>query len=160
MYFIVTTPVNRQYDGMWEIQWAVGECKIIKTKYKGLFLLEADREALEKIKDYKTTAIHKVIPLDAVVKAELPTIISHIVALADRNLKKGESFAVRCRRRGFPVSSKEIEREIGAKIVEVFKNPVNLDNPKNLILVEIIDKKAGIAVLEAPGIVKKEVIDL
>ncbi|KYK37257.1 MAG: hypothetical protein AYK19_21865 [Theionarchaea archaeon DG-70-1] len=160
MFYLVTTPVNRQYDGMWEIQWAVENCKVIKTRYKGLFLIEADEEALQKIKDYETTAIYRVIPLDAVVSAQLPDITKETITIAQKKLKKGESFAVRCKRRGFSVSSKEIEQKIGAQIVETFKNPVNLDNPDKVVLIEIIDKKAGISILKKDGIVKKEVIEL
>ncbi|MBU7029728.1 MAG: RNA-binding protein [Theionarchaea archaeon] len=160
MFYLVTTPVNRQYDGMWEIQWAVENCKVIKTRHKGLFLIEADEEALQKIKDYETTAIYRVIPLDAVVSAHLPDITKETIAIAQKKLKKGESFAVRCKRRGFSISSKEIEQKIGAQIVETFKNPVNLDNPDKVVLIEIIDKKAGISILKKDGIVKKEVIEL
>lgn len=160
MYYLVTTPVNRQYDGMWEIQWAVETGNVIKTRHKGLFLLEADKQALQKIKDYETTAIYRVIPLDLLVPADLPTITEKILAIAKEKLNQGESFAVRCKRRGFPVSSKEIEQKVGAKIVETFHNPVNLDNPDKTILIEIIDKKAGISVLKKTDIIKKEVIDL
>ncbi len=160
MYFVVTTPVNRQYDGMWEIQWAIGECKVIKTRHKGLFLLEADETALEKIKLYETTAIYRVIPLDLVIKTHLPEIVEESVNLAKQKLKKGETFAVRCRRRGFHVSSKEIEQKIGALIVETLRNPVNLDNPDKVVLIEIIDDKVGISVLKEGEILKKEAIDL
>ncbi len=160
MYYMVTTPVNRQYDGMWEIQWAVGECKVIKTRYKGLFLLEADEHALEKIKEYETTAIHRVIPFDTMVRTDLSQIITKVLSLAQEKLAKGEKFAVRCKRRGLSDSSKEIERKIGASIVEEFKNPVDLDNPEKIILIEIINKKAGIAIIVPSDIVKKGVIDL
>lgn len=160
MYYMVTTPVNRQYDGMWEIQWAVEPCKVIKTRYKGLFLLEADEHALQKIKEYETTAIYRVIPLDVIVPADLPTIIEKTRVLAQEKLNQNETFAVRCKRRGFPTSSKEIEKTLGSTIVETFNNPVNLDNPDKTILIEIIDKKAGIAILEKTEILKKEAIDL
>ena len=144
MYYMVTTPVNRQYDGMWEIQWAV-ECTIIKTRYKGLFLIEADEKALSKIREYETTAIYKVIPLDTIVPADLSRITEQVITLARTKLSPGESFAVKCKRRGFPTPSMEIEREIGAKIVDTFKNPVDLTNPEKVVLIEIIDKKAVIS---------------
>jgi tRNA acetyltransferase TAN1 len=160
MYFIITTPVSRQYDGMWEVQWAVGDCKIVKTRHKGLFLIEADEKAAQKIREYETTAVYKVIPLDSLIKADLPSIIEETLTIAQKKLNPKEPFAVRCKRRGFPVPSMEIEREIGAKIVEKFKNPVNLDNPEKIILIEIIDKKAGIAIVKESEIVKKEVLDL
>ena len=160
MHFMVTTPVNRQYDGMWEIQWAVETCRVIKTRYKGLFLIEADEDALQKIKDYETTAVCKVIPLHAMVKADLSEIVKEVNSLAREKLAHNESFAVRCKRRGFPLPSKEIEKEVGSHIVETFKNPVDLDNPDKVILIEIIDKKAGISILKDGEIAKKEVIDL
>lgn len=133
---------------------------MIKTRYKGLFLIEAGEEALQKVKDYETTAICRVIPLDTVIPAHLPDIIRETITVTQKKLQPGESFAVRCKRRGFSVSSKEIEQKIGAEIVETFKNPVNLDNPDKIVLIEIIDKKAGISVLKKDDIVKKEVIEL
>lgn len=159
MYYLVTTPVNRQNDGMWEIQWAV-ECTIIKTQYKGLFLIEADAKALSTIRDYETTAIYKVVPLDTLIPADLSCITEQVITLARTKLNPGESFAVTCKRRGFPTPSMEIEREIGAKIVETFKNPVDLTNPDKIVLIEIIGKKAGIAIIKESDIVKKEVLDL
>ncbi len=160
MFYVVTTPVNRQYDGMWEIQWAVENCRVIKTRYRGLFLIEADEKALQKIRDYETTAICKVIPLDTVVSAQLPQIVKGSIDTAQEKLNQGESFAVRCNRRGFHIPSNEIEREIGSRIVEILKNPVDLNNPDKIVLIEIIDQKAGISVLKDSEILKKEVIEL
>jgi tRNA acetyltransferase TAN1 len=160
MYFIVTTPVNRQYDAMWEIQWAVKECTIKKTLYRGLLLMEADNTAAQKIKEYDTTAVHRVIPLDAFVVADLSTITKTVISIAEKKLTTEESFAVRCKRREFPVPSMDIEAKIGAEIVEKFKNPVNLKTPDKVILIEIIHKKAGIAILKESEIIKKEVLEL
>jgi tRNA acetyltransferase TAN1 len=159
MFFIVTSPVNRQYDAMWEVQWAVEGCKVIKTRYKGLFLIEASQDAAQKINDYETTAVYRVIPLDTMVPADLSQIEDAAVALCKDKLPHSRTFAVRCNRRGFPVSSKEIERIVGAAIVEIQNNPVNLDDPDFMVLIEILDKKAGLAVVHESDIVKKEVID-
>jgi tRNA acetyltransferase TAN1 len=159
MFFIITSPVNRQYDAMWEVQWAVEGCRVIKTPHKGLFLIEAPPDATEKIDDYETTAVYRVIPLDAMIPADLSQIEKTAVALCRDKLPHSQSFAVRCKRRGFPLSSKEIERVVGAAIVTACKNPVNLDNPDFLVLVEIIGKKAGIGVLPESGIIRKEVIE-
>lgn len=160
MYFIVTTPVNRQYDGMWETQWAVGECKVTKTRYKGLFLLEAGEDAAEKIRKYETTAVYRVIPLNRMVGSSLTEILEESVRLAEEKLKKGETFAVRCKRRGFHITGKEIEQKVGAKVVENLGNPVNLSNPDKVVLIEIIDARTGISVLREEEIVKKEAVDI
>lgn len=160
MHFIVTTPVNRQYDAMWEIQWAVKECNIKKTPYRGLLLMEADESAGKKIKEYDTTAIHRVIPLDALVAADLSTITKTIISIAEEKIIPEESFAVRCKRRGFPIPSMDIESKIGSEIVEKFNNPVDLDNPDKVILIEIIKKKAGVAILKRSEIINKEVLEL
>ena len=48
---------------------------------------------------------------------------------------------------------------MGAAVVEAQNNPVNLDHPDFVVLIEIIDKKAGIAVVQESDIVKKEVIE-
>ncbi|MBU6998136.1 MAG: RNA-binding protein [Theionarchaea archaeon] len=152
--------MNRQYDGMWEIQWAVENCRIIRTRYRGLFLIEAGEEALQLIRSYDTTAICRVIPLDDLIRADLTTISERTLSIAEKKLGGGEKFAVRCKRRGFSVPSMEIERDIGAQIVAAMGNPVDLENPDKVVFIEIIDKKAGIAVLSESEIVEKEIIDL
>lgn len=159
MFFMVTSPVNRQHDAMWEVQWAVEGCRVIKTRYKGLFLIEGPPDAARKIDDYETTAVYRVIPLDTMVPADLSQIEEAAVTLCRDRVPSSRSFAVRCNRRGFPVSSKEIECIVGAAIVEAQHNPVDLDHPDFIVLIEIIDKKAGIAVVQEFDIVRKEVIE-
>jgi tRNA acetyltransferase TAN1 len=159
MFFMITSPVNRQHDAMWEVQWAVEGCKVIKTPHKGLFLIEAPRDAAQKIDDYETTAVYRVVPFDSMIPADLSQIEETAVTLCKDKLPDSQSFAVRCKRRGFPISSKEIEQVVGAAIVEACNNPVNLDDPDFLVLIEIIGKKAGIGVLPESGIIRKEVMD-
>ncbi|RLG00027.1 RNA-binding protein, partial [Thermococci archaeon] len=76
MYYLVTTPVSRQYDGMWEVEWALkGDLKIKKTPFRGVFLVITEEDALKLIRDYETTAICRVIPLEIIARTEENEII-------------------------------------------------------------------------------------
>ncbi|MCC6013859.1 MAG: THUMP domain-containing protein [Candidatus Verstraetearchaeota archaeon] len=65
------------------------------------------------------------------------------IDLALKNFKKG-SFAIRCSRSGIhPYKSKDIEIELGREILKRMNNlSVNLDNPDQVLYIEIRDENA------------------
>jgi thiamine biosynthesis protein ThiI len=65
------------------------------------------------------------------------------IDLALKNFKKG-SFAIRCNRSGIhPYKSKDIEIELGREILKRMNNlSVNLDNPDQVLYIEIRDENA------------------
>ncbi|MHC1605704.1 MAG: THUMP domain-containing protein [Candidatus Methanofastidiosia archaeon] len=164
MYFIATTPIIRQYDAMWELEWALGEKAHIKrTTFPGVIIVRVDLErddAIQRVKEYETTAIYKIIPIDTMIKTGKEAIISKGLELARANIDKDDTFAVRCRRRGNIVSSsKDIEKELGATIVDNIGAKVNLSYPQKIVKVEIIGKRTGISVLTPDEIITKNVVE-
>ncbi|MEA1994135.1 MAG: THUMP domain-containing protein [Euryarchaeota archaeon] len=161
MRYLITTPVSRQYDGMWEVEWALqGKLKMKKTSFKGLFFVKTDKDALKLINDYETTAICRVIPLELVVKTDKDAITEKALALAKRRIEKGETFAVRCKNRGEKLDSQKLERELGEKILNTVDNlKVNLEFPQKTVKIEVFGKETGLSILEEGDILKKEVVE-
>jgi tRNA acetyltransferase TAN1 len=164
MFFLVTTPIYRQHDAMWELEWALGEdARIKKTKYPGVLLARTDMprsEAIAAIRDYESTAIFKAIPLDVLITvADKEELFER--AMEREGILEGETFAVRCRRRGTRMveSSRDIECELGARIVDEIGASVNLDYPEKTLRVEIMGNRAGISVLAPDDTVTKEVAE-
>lgn len=162
MYFLATTPIMRQFDAMWELEWALGEdVKVKKTQYPGLLIASIDMDrnkALESVRDYETTALYKVFPIDAMIKTDKDAIYEKAMELAKEMIGADDTFAVRVRKRGGALpSSKDTERELGAMIVEQIGAKVNLDYPQKTLKIEVIGRRTGISVLGPDDIVSKEV---
>ncbi len=163
-FLLVTTPTARQFDGIWEVEWALeGEIfEIKKTKFKGVLLVKCKdaRKAAEMIRDYETCAIHRAIPFDRYVNTDKDLIIVEAADVALPKIFKSDTFAVRCKKRGKTnFKSQDLEREIGAKIVEATGAKVDLENPDIKVIIQIIDKKTGISVLKKDEIIRKDVLE-
>ncbi len=158
---LVTTPVGREGDASLELEWALGDAKIKRLRWKGVLLVRSKvtkEEALKSLKEFETTAIFKVIPIEKIVKSKKEIIIEEAFKLARARINEGDSFAVRCRRRGNWIrSSKEIEIELGAKIKDEINAKVDLTNPKWIVRIEVLGGKTGISVIKPDEILKKEV---
>ena len=163
-FLLVTTPTARQFDGIWEVEWALeGEIfEIKKTKFKGVLLVKCKdaKKAAEMIRDYETSAIHRAIPFDRYVNTDKDLIIIEAADVALPKIFKSDTFAVRCKKRGKAnFKSQDLEREIGAKIVEATGAKVDLENPDIKVIIQIIDKKTGISILRKEEIIRKDVLE-
>ncbi|MBN1786083.1 MAG: RNA-binding protein [Candidatus Methanofastidiosa archaeon] len=162
MHFLATSPLIRQYDAMWELEWAFGEnAKIRKTRFPGVILVQVDmdkKEGVRCIEEYETTAIYRVVPLERIVRTNLEEISKDSLDLARERISAEDSFAVRCKRRGDPgFSSKDVEKDIGARICEEIGAKVNLDYPQWIVKIEVLGSRTGISVLNPDEIVNKEI---
>ncbi|MFA4641342.1 THUMP domain-containing protein [Pyrococcus kukulkanii] len=156
MKFIATCPPGREGDAMLELEWAIN-ARVKRTKWGGVLLgetnLERD-EAVRKVREFETFALQSFIPIDELVDLEdLEEKVGEI------RLPPGKSFAVRVKVRGAKVGEKSLERKLGGIIKAVSGNPVNLERPDIIIMVNVLGKKAGISVLRPEEIVKKEARD-
>lgn len=89
--------------------------------------------------------IDRAVPILAECPAELEAIIPTALEVASQVLKPGETFAVRCERRGeHPFTSQQVNEQVGAVIKNQLGNPVNLDYPDKVVRVEIVDDWCGI----------------
>jgi len=158
---LVTVPGGREGDAALELEWALGDAKVRRTKWRGVLIVRTSldkNDALEKVREFETTAIFKVIPIERFVESKKEKILEEAFQLAREYIKEGDSFAVRCKRRGNWISSgKEIEIELGAKIKENLKARVDLTNPDWYVWIEVLGKKSGISVIKPEEIVKKRV---
>lgn len=87
-------------------------------------------------------------------EADLDKIVKRSGEMAVNYIDADASFAVRARRVGeHDFSSKDLEREVGSKVVEVTGASVDLDDPDKILYIEVRQNKCYIfkEKLEAPG---------
>lgn len=121
--------------------------------YLGLVLIEGRenlKEELEKIPE-----IERVVPILAECKSRLDEIAETALNLVrGRGLR--EPFAVRTNRRGkHPFRSIDVNERVGALIVDNLGLRVDLDNPREVVWIEIVDDWTGITILDGREIRRK-----
>ncbi len=158
---LVTAPQGREGDAILELEWALGKVRIMGTDWKGVLLAETPlprEEALRLLREFETQSIFRVVPLDELVRSDENRIMERAVEIARKRIKPGESFAVRCKKRGDKIKSgKGIELRLGARVKEETGATVDLNSPKWYVFVEILGRKTGVAVVGAGEAVKKRV---
>ncbi|ASJ08117.1 RNA-binding protein [Thermococcus siculi] len=157
---IVTTSQGREGDAILELEWAMEKVEVHGTDWKGVLLAETPlsrEEALQRLRNFETQAIQRVIPLDVIVPAKKEEIEAAVLELAGRI---NGTFAVRAKVRGNKkLSQRELEVGIGALIVEHFSLPVNLSDPDYTVVIEVLGKKAGVGVIKRGELLKFEVVE-
>jgi tRNA acetyltransferase TAN1 len=158
MLLLVTAPYNREGDAILELEWALGKVKVRGTNWRGVLLAEtplSKGEALQRLMNFETQAIQRIVPLDVIVGASFEEIANAVLELV-KDIKG--SFAVRAKVRGNrKLSQRELEVRLGSLIVERFGLPVNLSDPDYTVVVEVLGKKAGIGVLRRGELLRFEV---
>ena len=147
---LITHPSHRRYDAEWEIEWALEGLKfdVLESDYYGVLLVKINdqklKDAYKKLKNFDTSSIFHVIPLNYIVESDISEIKNSVFDLCDE-INETNSFAVRCKRRGDRFdSSKEIEKNIGAYVIDKTNASVDLDNPDYYISIEILGNKTGV----------------
>ncbi|ASA78390.1 THUMP domain-containing protein [Thermococcus sp. 5-4] len=157
---LVTTPQGREGDGILELEWALGKVRVRGTDWKGVLLAEtplSKGEALERLRNFETQAIQRVVPLDLIVPARREEIEGAILQLAE---KINGTFAVRAKVRGNKgLSARELEIGLGSLVVERFGLDVNLSDPDYTLVVEVLGKKAGIGLVRRGELLRFEVVE-
>ena len=131
------------------------DVEVLRTDYPGVLLVKVSlpaEEALRMACSMEMAYVRSVVPIQAIVEAEMSSIKRACLHLARKaGLRPGIKFAVRCRRRGRAIrSSLEVEREVGRIIREETGAEVDLERPDVVVRVEVIGRVAGIC-LEGPG---------
>ncbi|NJE05096.1 RNA-binding protein [Thermococcus sp. M36] len=157
---IVTAPQGREGDAILELEWALENVRVRGTDWRGVLLAEtplSKEEALERLKNFETQAIQRVVPLDLIVPAKKEEIERAVLELAK---KIDGTFAVRAKVRGNKrLSQRELETGLGSLIVERFGLRVNLGYPDYTVVVEILGNRAGIGLLGRGELLRFEVIE-
>lgn len=157
---LVTTPQGREGDGILELEWALGKVRVRGTDWKGVLLAEtplSKGKTLERLRNFETQAIQRVVPLDLIVPARREEIEGAVLQLAE---KIDGSFAVRAKVRGNKgLSVRELEIDLGSLVVERFGLRVNLSDPDCTLVVEVLGKKAGIGLVRRGELLRFEVVE-
>ncbi|ADP77114.1 THUMP domain protein [Methanothermus fervidus DSM 2088] len=91
--------------------------------------------------------ISKIIPIEAVVKTNINSIVNKVVNLCRKKVKANDTFSVRCDLRGSEINKDEVVE----KVEEALTDELNLIPDKNgkwVIQIEIVGKITGISVLK------------
>ncbi|MFO7872421.1 MAG: THUMP domain-containing protein [Candidatus Undinarchaeales archaeon] len=118
----------------------------------GRFLIETkDEKALDVLKN-----VFGIVSISPVVscKSELSDIRKTAFNVAEKHINEKDSFAVRARRTGnHEFTSQDVEREIGADIVEKIGSEVDLDNPDKELFIEVRQKESNVFTekIQGPG---------
>jgi tRNA acetyltransferase TAN1 len=119
---------------------------VAKTSLDPIRVIQKLRSILKE-KPWEFRYVLKVKPVQKVVPCEIEA-IGDAVSEKSRAILDGETFRVSIEKRRSDVSSKEVIDAIAAKI----PRKVDLRDPRKIVLVEIIGKVAGIAVILPDGI--------
>lgn len=149
---------------LWMLLRATGDetPSVTRTRIKGLITAETSLEPLEAIRRIRGELREKpesfknllrIIPIEATVPTEIDEIVETARGLAEK-IPLDESFRVTLEKRRTNLRSREVIDAVAEKI----DRKVNLGEPDWVVLVEIVGKRTGIAVVPRDGIlsVQKE----
>ena len=125
---------------------AVSGLTVAKTNLDPVRVISRLRPLLRE-KPWEFRYVLKVKPVQKVVPCEIEA-IGNAVSERSSAIRDGETFRVSIEKRRSDVSSKEVIDAIAAKI----PRKVDLRDPRKIVLVEIIGRVAGIAVIRPNGI--------
>ena len=160
---LVTVSAGFEIEAKKEIQRLIPTSKIHSLFFKGNLLVECPPSAdlLAIIKKNETKYIGRVFPIEKSVeisknKESLRRIFEEILSLG--KLRRGETFVVRCRRRGkHNFTSQDVERKLGALLEESCGALVDLKNPLKVVTVQIFQNQAFIGISRTDEILRKEI---
>ncbi len=149
---------------LWMLLRAVGDetPSVYRTRVKGLIAAETSLEPLEAIRRIRGELrerpesfknLLRVFPVEATVPTELDEIVETARGLAEK-IPGDESFRVTLEKRRTELRSREVIDAVAERI----DRKVDLGEPDWVVLVEIVGKRTGIAVVPRDGIlsVQKE----
>jgi len=124
--------------------------KIIKKRLRCVIKTDKPHEVAEAVA--KVFGVVSTSPA-VFVSSNLDEISEVSVKIAERTIKKNNTFAVQAKRTGkHEFSSKDVEVLVGKKIQEKTGAKVNLDNPEKIIFIEIHDEETFIFTEKIRGV--------
>jgi len=123
----------------------------------GLVLVELHADVnvddlLERFRKYPIPGVFRVVPFERECRLQVDEISQCVISLLEEKTRDLPhfTFAVRCtfRKVGGDFREEDVEREIGARVLQHFRNKakVNLSNPMYVIYIESIGEQVGIFV--------------
>jgi len=161
--YLVTVSAGFESEAGREIKELIPNVNIRSLFFKGNLLVECPQsvDLSATVRKAETKYIGRVFPIEKVVKISkskdsLMQIYEEILCLD--KLREGETFVVRCRRRGnHDFTSQDVERELGARLEKSSRASVDLKNPLKVVTVQIFQDQAFIGVSRTDEIVTKEI---
>ncbi|HIE18154.1 TPA: hypothetical protein EYP75_00355 [Candidatus Bathyarchaeota archaeon] len=161
--YLVTVSAGFEVEAKNEIQRLVPHADVCSLFFKGNLLVEcpSSEDLVSAVKKNETKYIGRVFPVEKSVeisknKESLMRVYDEILRLD--KLRKGETFVVRCRRRGkHNFSSQDVERELGALLEKISGANVDLKKPLKVVTVQIFQDQAFIGISRTDEIVRKEI---
>jgi tRNA acetyltransferase TAN1 len=143
---------------LWMLLRAVGDetPSVYRTRVKGLIAAETSLEPLEAIRRIRGELrerpesfknLLRIIPVEATIPTEIDEIVETAHGLAEK-IPGDESFRVTLEKRRTKLRSREVIDAVAEKI----DRKVNLGDPDWVVLVEIVGKRTGVAVVPRDGI--------
>ena len=126
------------------------QAQVLRTRHRGVLVVDTNLDpidATKAISAYLPATINRIVPVLKVTGASLSEVIDSTLE-ALRGMKPMRSFAVRATVRGNNLSKSLIENDLGAAIKAQLGTKVDLRNPEQLVLIEIIDEIACISVVD------------
>jgi len=161
--YLITVSAGFETEAKKEIKKLIPKASVYNLFFKGNLLVECspsvDLPAV--LRKTETKYVGRIFSIEKVVKISksresLKRICREIIHLD--KLRKGETFVVRCRRRGkHNFTSQDVERELGALLEKASEVVVDLKNPLKVVTVQIFQDQAYIGVSRADEIIKKEI---
>jgi tRNA acetyltransferase TAN1 len=133
------------------------EPKVEKTGIRGLVVAKTSLDPVEAIEKFRALLAEKpyefryslrIIPIQKVVHTELEEIENAALELTAK-MKQTETFRVTVEKRFTNIHSHDIIEAVATTV----KNKVNLDNPDEVLLIEIIGGYAGVSLLKPTSLV-------
>ena len=126
--------------------------KVVPKPHGFLGLVLVDKVPIDKHEAAKVILsdveeVEKVLVIEAQSKARINDIVSAVTGVVREKVSSNETFAVRTTRRGtHDFTSIDVNVAVGAKVKEVTGAEVDLDFPRKIVWVEILQDKAYISV--------------
>ncbi|MDI9614312.1 THUMP domain-containing protein [Methanothermobacter sp.] len=156
-------PAGEEIVGIEEIEMALsryeGELRVRDSDFPNVLKFDLDMdpfEAVNIIRNSPTTVISKVVPVEAVVRTRLDSIIERVASLVSEKVKAGESFRVICDLRGrrYIKSPEEVVEAVSDFLMERF--PIKeSEDPNWIIQIEVVGEATGVSVLKPHDVLKK-----
>ena len=136
------------------------ESVITITKMSGILTAQTTLDPVKVVRKIKEHLIEepwsiryclRIIPVQRVAETEISSIEKEIETLSDHILDD-ETYRISIEKRNSDISGQELISRIAKK----FKNKVSLEFPDKIILIEILEKTTGIAILRKSDILSVE----
>ncbi len=159
-----TPEAGEELLGMEEIEMALSDQKnlfdIKESGFHNVALIQSESDPIEVVKllkDYQTTVISKIVPIEMVVRTRPDLIVEKIINLGRDKIKDNQTFVVRgdVRGRSYIKSKEELLTNITQEINEKLLVETDENNPDWIVQIEVVGENTGISVLKPDDFIKK-----